>query len=270
MATNKSTKAPPIEKVSGPKGSGNGTGLEFPLGIVASKKPFIMFEPKSIDVSKISDQKMETLRGNIDSILKDFPNSRKFYLPYPNGGITDRVAHNWEADQSITAKTSNALSTWVGSKIGSGALDSLKGYTGVAPDPGYIQTYKTTQNRTWSCTYTFIPQSKAEADTLLGIIRMLKIVSAPTKVGKGSFTEGVFMGAPGIFKISFYSKQNQTGLLQKLLAFNPMALANISIAYFSNGYPISYVDGTPKQIQVSMDFAEFGLKYSEDWNKIQV
>jgi hypothetical protein len=217
-----------------------------------------------IDPKEIVKKSLEVLRGNMKSIMT--PPGEGFMtvcLPFPNGGLNDSTAHNWEIDTSLQAKATE----WLASQVSGSATDFLKTYTGTVPDPGYIQVYKGSNPRQWSCNYTIIPSSKKEAEQIKTIILMLKKSASPSKGGDGG-NGNILMNQPLVFEISFM-QQGVNGTVDKLISFNPMACTRVDVSFFTNGYPTTYEDGFPKQINISLGFSEYGLKYSEDWKKVE-
>jgi len=174
-----------------------------------------------------------------------------FVLPFPNGGLIDSVTHNYSSENPIAKM---ALETGLGSALNS----DLAAYaTGLVPDPMMTNIYKGTGPRTWSGSWQIVPQSMGESIAVALLIAKLKKWAAPDR--KGSDKVGVLV-QPHNWKIVFGNPA-----IQLAMNFNDMALTSYSIDYFAQGFASTYKDMMPKQISLTMNFQEFGIKYRSDW-----
>ena len=104
--------------------------------------------------------------------------------------------------------------------------------------------------------YTLVPQSQKEAQTIKDIILWFKQYSSPTFVPNTPI-----MGAPFVFNISFAGNQYITDMFK----MDKCVLTGISVDYASDGSFMLYKDGFPKQIGLTLNFAEVELKYAQDY-----
>ena len=200
-------------------------------------------------------------------------------LPYPTS-LSDNQTHSWQnTEGAITQITNNILSQSGGSSGGNGgkksgvtaallkkvlgdgkkmygaALDKF-GVRKAVIDPGYFQNYNGSTPRSFSMAYTLVPQSQKEAQTIKDIILWFKQYSSPTFVSNTPI-----MGAPFIFTISFAGNQYITDMFK----MDKCVLTGISVDYASDGSFMLYKDGFPKQIGLTLNFAEAELKYAQDY-----
>ena len=208
-------------------------------------------------------------------------------LPYPTS-LSDNQNHNWEnAEGAIAQITNNILSPSGGSSSDPGDPGGKKGKGkgksfasaflkkvlgdgkkmygaalnefGVRKaiiDPGYFQNYNGSTPRSFTMAYTLVPQSQKEAQTIKDIILWFKQYSSPTFVPNTPL-----MGAPFVFNISFAGNQYITDMFK----MDKCVLTGISVDYASDGSFMLYKDGFPKQIGLTLNFAEAELKYAQDY-----
>ena len=192
-------------------------------------------------------------------------------LPYPIS-LSDNQNHNWENAEGIVAQaTGNVLSAageslsskggFVKKVLGDGKkmYDALMNSLGVRKaviDPGYFQNYNGSTPRSFTMAYTLVPQSQKEAQTIKDIILWFKQYSSPTFISNNPL-----MGAPFVFNISFAGNQ----YISDMFKMDKCVLTGISVDYASDGSFMLYKDGFPKQIGLTLNFAEVELKYAQDY-----
>jgi len=106
--------------------------------------------------------------------------------------------------------------------------------------------------------WQLVPQSVSEAASVSAILGFIKKAAAPDSSSIGD-NLGVLI-QPYVFKIVFTNP-----LIEKAMSFDKMALTDYSINYMAQGYSSTYKDSMPKQIELSMSFAEYGIKKRSDW-----
>ncbi len=174
-----------------------------------------------------------------------------FVLPFPDGGLIDTVAHTYDQNHPIMSKAIEAYE-------GTGLSGAISWATGMVPDPLVTQVYKGTTPRKFSGTWQIVPQSMGEAALVALLLKNLKTYAAPDKTDTGKV--GMLI-QPYVFKLYFSNP-----LIQMAMNYNYMAIEGYSINYFAQGYASTYKDMMPKHIELTMNFAEFGIKYRSDWS----
>lgn len=238
---------------------------------------------------KIAADVINNIKNNGFGIPDGFNLDSSVTLPYPTS-LSDNQNHNWENTEGAIARiTNNILNPSGGGKgdpggkgkgkggiikkaknftsaflkkvLGDGkkmygaALDEF-GVRKAIIDPGYFQNYNGSTPRSFTMAYTLVPQSQKEAQTIKDIILWFKQYSSPTYVPKTPI-----MGAPFIFNISFAGNQYITDMFK----MDKCVLTGISVDYASDGSFMLYKDGFPKQIGLTLNFAEAEIKYAQDY-----
>ena len=170
--------------------------------------------------------------------------------------LIDAVTHNnGPASNPIIGE---ALKTSVGVAATS---DMATWGMGQTPDPLMTNIYKGTSPRVWSGTWQIIPQSMLESAAIALMLMKIKKWGSPDTRGGHIGDEKVgFLTPPYTYKIVFGNP-----FIQNAMRFNEMALQSYSINYFAQGYASTYKDLMPKQIELTLSFSEFGIKYRTDW-----
>lgn len=248
--------------------------VSFPSGLESSA-PFIQFTPFEIDYIKIAKNLGNAFTGDIESLITPIDGEGSIYLPFPNGSLNDGFTNSWDSQASLASDSATKLLNYgtdtLSKKfgIGSNLVDTAKTLSGLVIDPAYLQSYKGTSIRSWSCSYQLLPQSLEDAKNLLQIIKKFKIWSSPSKEKVSDKSTGL-LRQPYIVKVKFHApNQGDNNLIQNLINFKPLVINRLDINYSGNGYPTTFEDGVPKQISLSIGFNEYGLKYRDDWEKME-
>ena len=207
-------------------------------------RPFIIFlayEPEfNVGKSESWSEAMDSfsLRGG-------------FVLPFPDTGMTDTQQNEFSQEHPIGSKWKAAASGLVG--------DTVAMVAGIVPDPMVTQIYKGTSPRKWSGTWQIIPQSLGEAALVFLLIKNLKTYAAPDSLP--IVKKFGFLKQPYVFDLIFSNP-----IIHMSMNFNKMAIESYSINYFAQGYPSTYKDMMPKHIELTINLAEFGIKYRHEWS----
>lgn len=173
-----------------------------------------------------------------------------FVLPFPDGGLIDSVTHTYSQDHPVGSRISSYYNNL--------PISDVATYmTGMVPDPMVTQVYKGTSPRTWAGTWQIVPQSMGESALVAVLLKNLKTYASPDKTDTPKI--GMLI-QPYVFKIYFSNP-----LIQAAMNFNYMSITGYSINYFAQGYASTYKDMMPKHIELTMNFAEQGIKYRSDW-----
>ena len=139
-------------------------------------------------------------------------------------------------------------------------------------NPGQFQYYQGSSLRSFKFSFTFIPENQKETQQVIEIIRFFKKCASPSlpfsdskeiKEEKGFFeivkSEGLML-SPCSWEIFVC---NPT--INKLMSFHKCACTNVSVTYGDSEKVSMYYDGMPKQVSLSLDFAECQLQFSESY-----
>ena len=209
-------------------------------------RPYIVFLAKRVD---FNIQKARSASDSFDSLVPQ----GNFTLPMPNNGLTDGSTNQYSEGPSAFGIINQGLSKTYGG-------DDISSHVGFVADPKMTQLYKGTKPREWSGTWLFIPQNENEAKAVQDILKSIKTWGAPDKA---DFADKVgILIQPYVFEIIF-----SNGVINDMMKLDKMALVSYSINYFNQGYASTYADGMSKQISLTLNFAEFGIKTRGDWGK---
>jgi len=122
--------------------------------------------------------------------------------------------------------------------------------------------------RNYQFQFTMTARSQAESLMIKKIINTLKkrMAAKTTTVATSGAAAGIFIGAPDTFQMEF-KKGNRPHPF--LFSMKPCALKELAVNYVGAGPYISYEDGTPVKIQLSMRFTELEPVYAEDYTQFE-
>jgi hypothetical protein len=175
-------------------------------------------------------------------------------LPIP-ANIQEGMIHNWNVTSGLTEEFQQKLEDTFGRAgiVWNSAKKTLS-RSGVHLDPHYLQTYEGTAPRTFDMEWAFIPQNKDEADTLRNMIKTFKGWASPQPD-----SAKIMIQQPATWKLKFSTT------VEDMIRFTDMVVTNISVNYAPNGYSDFFNDGFPKQVNLSISFAERRTTYREHW-----
>lgn len=153
-----------------------------------------------------------------------------------------------------------------------GAIADMAGVRRPMINPGQFQYYQGSSLRSFKFSFTFIPESQEETQQVIEIIRFFKKCASPSlpfsdskeiKEEKGFWgtlkSQGLML-SPCTWEIFVC---NPT--INKLMSFHKCACTNVSVTYGDSEKVSMYYDGMPKQVSLSLDFAECQLQFSESY-----
>ena len=116
------------------------------------------------------------------------------------------------------------------------------------------------QLRDFTLTYRLTPRFKDEADEIKKIIRAFKVSMTPPLS-----TEGIFLLAPCVYKLSYISRNEDHPFLNR---FKACALKGFNVNYTPDGNYMTYADGrSMTQYELQFSFGEIDPIYRDDYNK---
>ena len=253
-----------------------GSGFKEAFGKVKQRSK----ELGSLAIDAVTDPSQIVKNVEINSSTDNAVTILTMVLPLPNG-LSDNQGHQWQQEtgtlgtlgsqlQSITVGDVGGVVTSALGKVPviGGALSGTANQLSVNKmmgefseksglrkplfDPGFFQNYTGTDPRTFNFTFDLVPQSPEEAKAIITMILKLKEYSSP-ELAKG----GVTMLAPHFFDIEFSNKY-----ISSMVNMRGVVLKNISVDYGADGAMQQYPDGTPKYIQMALQFAERSMTHA--------
>lgn len=239
---------------------------------------------------KYKDTKFQGMENQITGLVT---------LPL-NSNINDTQSHNWGSTSYADTLSGGAdkVIDWLAGKkglagkIGRGA-GIVKGVIGTAKDiidspgtaalmdmmgcrrpvmnPGYYQNYSGSSLRSFSFSFTFIPENKEEAEQVISIINFFKKCSSPSLPGAmkdagliAKVTESVML-SPRTWEIYVC---NET--INKLMSFHRCVCTNVSVTYGDSEKVSMFADGVPKQMTLSLNFSEGQLQFADAYGEERI
>lgn len=201
------------------------------------------------------------------------------------GGATDIIQSSnlvksiFDKVQSGAAKVAGAVDgntqQALAAGLGAAAVNQLIGQdsdpfaaitrqTGAVLNQNQELLFKGVSLRDFVFNFTMTPRFREEAEEIRNIIRYFKQSSSAKKsVSAGAGSQGLFIGSPDVYQISYKSgKQNHPYLNQ----FKICALLSMSVNYGGAGVYATYPDGSPVQTNMSLSFRELTPIYYEDYD----
>jgi hypothetical protein len=169
------------------------------------------------------------------------------------------VQQGWEVAKALSGKGNNTDVSGTGAAILTNIALS-KGpnqagnsvASGLAPNPKKEQVFKGVNFRTFSFDYKFFPRNPEEAENVRKIMQQFKYHMHPEFKDNNNF---VYI-YPSEFDI-FYYQDGQENL--NLHRHTSCVLTDMSINYTPNGMFNTFPDGSPTQIDITLQFRELAL-----------
>lgn len=182
-------------------------------------------------------------------------------VPVPNN-IVDGTSAQW--NDSYEMSFSKEIAKQVFQKLGmtdNGVVNTAvrsgartKGYTWAKAN---VLNYEGTNTKTYSMNWTFIPQSKAEADAVEKICDTFELGMLSNLSSKDS----VYQYYPDIFRIQAVGVNR--------MAFLPCIIENIEVDMSSEGNFQAMSDGNLPQYTVTVQFKEITNRTKDTYNAIR-
>ena len=183
------------------------------------------------------------------------------------GDIVGKMASGsvkWMKDKILgTGDTQGAISKFINGITEGGDIKSSAAFiqqvtTGhqYISDPASWQMYQGSKPRSFSMSYTFIPNSHEEAEQIIKIITAFKAYSAP-RLMSGDFV----LEAPFFWEIEI---SNQT--ISELIKMDNIVITKVNVSYGNSGIGIdTFADGMPKKIIMGLELSESQPPYRNEY-----
>lgn len=230
--------------------------LSYPMSIEKEKSICVTFVAHSMATKDILEYSGKRVFGGSgkDKVenTSNLSAQGSITLALPSSTLTESFSSNWNIGNM--ASGINDSSVMQGAQIVAGA---------VVP-PVYKAIYTDSTPRTYSFTFSFLPQNKQETTTAVKIIKTFKQWAS-----SGNFTSGEGGGEgymdkiiPYVLNITFTEGAKK---LQELIMPNYCIIENITVNYFDNGQITAYHDGMPKSTSLTLSLKEITVPMREDF-----
>lgn len=179
-------------------------------------------------------------------------------MALPSSSINDSFSHGWSSQSSNPEQSikdflngkANADGASGKTKFISNAASGALTAAGKILPTIMLTTYNSTETRKFTWNFQMIPQSREEAIVCQNIIHNFKLWSSP-----GSFQLDLNISPYAVIpKITTYDGADCP--LGNMLKLFPCIIEDVSVSYFDNGQIITYKDGMPKSILLSIQTKE--------------
>ena len=230
--------------------------LSYPMSIEKDKSICVTFVAHSMATKDILEYSGKRAFGGSgkDKVenTSNLSAQGSITLALPSSTLTESFSSNWNIGNM--ASGINDSSVMQGAQIVAGAI----------VPPVYKAIYTDSTPRTYSFTFSFLPQNQQETNTAVKIIKTFKQWAS-----SGNFTSSEGGGEGYIDKIiPFVLSVNFTEgaqKLQELIVPNYCIIENITVNYFDNGQITAYHDGMPKSTSLTLSLKEITVPMREDF-----
>ena len=249
---------------------------------------------------------------------KDFESQVKGIVTLPlNSNISDSQSHSWSESSYFDAIAESAegiVNTFTekGSLAGKstgdfisnikkisdakviGAVSDMIGVRRPLLNPGYFQNYSKSSLRSFSFSFTFVPENKEESKQIIDIVRFFKRCSSPSRMLNSNFpiytalsenfgTLGTAIGTIGPLGAldgALTALGNLVMLspmtweiyvcndnIRNLMSFTRCVCTNVSVTYGESEKVAMFEDGMPKEIKLSLSFSEGQLQFADAYGE---
>ena len=216
--------------------------LSYPMSIEKDKSICVTFVAHSMATKDILEYSGKRAFGGSgkDKVenTSNLSAQGSITLALPSSTLTESFSSNWNIGNM--ASGINDSSVMQGAQIVAGAI----------VPPVYKAIYTDSTPRTYSFTFSFLPQNQQETTTAVKIIKTFKQWAS-----SGNFTSSEGGGEgymdkiiPYVLSVNFTEGAQK---LQELIVPNYCIIENITVNYFDNGQITAYHDGMPKSTSMT-------------------
>ena len=230
--------------------------LSYPMSIEKDKSICVTFVAHSMATKDILEYSGKRAFGGSgkDKVenTSNLSAQGSITLALPSSTLTESFSSNWNIGNM--ASGINDSSVMQGAQIVAGAI----------VPPVYKAIYTDSTPRTYSFTFSFLPQNQQETTTAVKIIKTFKQWAS-----SGNFTSSEGGGEgymdkiiPYVLSVNFTEGAQK---LQELIVPNYCIIENITVNYFDNGQITAYHDGMPKSTSLTLALKEITVPMREDF-----
>lgn len=114
--------------------------------------------------------------------------------------------------------------------------------------------------RSFNFTFNLAPRNQGEAKDIREIVKIFKTNMAPT-TGAGAGLKGLFLKSPNVFQLQYMKGGQPHPYLNRFVV---AALTNMQVNYTGSGTYMTYHDGMPVHMIMTLSFQELSPIYADD------
>jgi hypothetical protein len=119
--------------------------------------------------------------------------------------------------------------------------------------------------RSFNFTFNLAPRSEDETKVIKKIVTTFKLNMAPTTGSGGGGLAGLFLKSPNVFQLQYMKGAQPHPYLNKFVV---AALTNMQVNYTGSGTYMTYDDGMPVHMIMTLSFQELSPIYAEDQEEL--
>lgn len=147
---------------------------------------------------------------------------------------------------------------------GTGLSENLSRYAGAIFNSNIELIFTSVSLREpFTFSFDIVPRSKKESDVVKSMIVAFKKHSAAKKNSTDVAAQGLFLKAPGVFKLEYMNGSQPHPYLNR---FKICACNGVGVNYTGSGTYATYDDATPVHMQLTLSFQELTPIYAEDYD----
>jgi len=203
-------------------------------------------------VTDLSFQPKRTKSKDVISLYMPDTINFQYQSSYTEVSLKDAAEEAAGALPSVLGSIGKAVTSVVDSKATKLALNSA----GYAINPQQQLLFDGIDFRSYQMSFQFTPKNAAESTLVKNIIQTFRSHAAPLiKTGAA----GMAFIVPDSFAIQFIQIDNANGQNPFVTKLKESVLTNVDVNYAPNGIWSTHADGSPTQINMTLQFKEIAL-----------
>ena len=230
--------------------------LSYPMSIEKDKSICVTFVAHSMATKDILEYSGKRAFGGSgkDKVenTSNLSAQGSITLALPSSTLTESFSSNWNIGNMASGINNSSV------------MQVTQTFAGAIVPPVYKAIYTDSTPRTYSFTFSFLPQNQQETTTAVKIIKTFKQWAS-----SGNFTSSEGGGEgymdkiiPYVLSVNFTEGAQK---LQELIVPNYCIIENITVNYFDNGQITAYHDGMPKSTSLTLSLKEITVPMREDF-----
>jgi len=226
--------------------------LRYPENLDGSDAPWILFNTQKPQYNRrINDAKVSSTG---DSVGLYFPTAHTVAdeLNYDTGslgligGLIDNFASGGVTNDTVKKLVTSARAVGgTGVRLGAAAVGAADVYNRAnqrVPNPQEFMLFKSPGMRSFSFSFTFLPQSQSEADTIPRIIQFFRTAAYPVELDSLEYQ------FPDTFSVSY-----SEGTSDNVIRMPELACTGVSVTYNPNS--MSYFTNGNQPVETTMELS---------------
>jgi len=226
--------------------------LRYPENLDGTSSPWILFNTQKPQYNRRVNEAKVSSTG--DSVGLYFPTAHTVAdeLNYDTGdlgfvgGVIDKFSAGGATNDSVQKLVESARAAGgVGLRAGATVLGAGQTYLRASqrvPNPQEFMLFKSPGMRSFSFSFTFLPQSQSEADTVPSIIQFFRVAAYPVELDSLEYQ------FPDTFSVSY-----SEGTSDNVIRMPELACTGVSVTYNPNS--MSYFTNGNQPVETTMELS---------------